>query len=201
MSEDNNSTIRDLLSRIKNGDPSAREEFCERIQREGRLSRAVRGSMGPSDPARRIVDTQDILQSAMVAAMRGLDSFRGESDSSLLSWLSTIASRKVGVYRRKAMKTGAIDEPNSLPCERSENGQQTVELREFSERLEEARHKLSPALNVVVELRVRGFETREIAKCLALSCETVRQRDSRATRKLRELLGEEFGQLWAESDS
>ncbi|MEM7234725.1 MAG: sigma-70 family RNA polymerase sigma factor, partial [Planctomycetota bacterium] len=56
------------------------------------------------------------------------------------------------------------------------------------DRVRAAVHKLPEDQRLVLELRLRGLSSRQIADEIGLSADAVRQRESRASKRLRELL-------------
>ena len=63
--------------------------------------------MEETPAARRVVESRDIVQSALRSGMRHIGNFRGESESELLAWLRSILRTKVHrIMRRKEHHIG-----------------------------------------------------------------------------------------------
>lgn len=75
---------RPLLARLRAGESAAVAELFDR--HVGAVERAVHGVMGP-DP-----EVEDLVQDAFVAAMRGIEGFRGD-ERTLGAWVRGIAVR------------------------------------------------------------------------------------------------------------
>lgn len=73
-----------LLEGLRAGDPSAKSRFFDR--HVAAVERAVQGVLGP-DP-----EAEDVVQDAFLAALRGLDGFRG-NEATLGAWVRGIAVR------------------------------------------------------------------------------------------------------------
>ncbi|MEM7155262.1 MAG: sigma-70 family RNA polymerase sigma factor [Myxococcota bacterium] len=73
-----------LLEGLRAGDPAAKGRLFDR--NVSAVERAVAGVLGPDSEA------EDVVQDAFVAALRGLDGFRG-NDATLGAWVRGIAVR------------------------------------------------------------------------------------------------------------
>jgi RNA polymerase sigma-70 factor (ECF subfamily) len=73
----------ELLNRVKSGDPDALDLLLERVIPA--LRRWARGRMPPS--ARGMLETADLVQDAVIAAMRRLDAFEARHQGALQAYL------------------------------------------------------------------------------------------------------------------
>ena len=91
----------ELAQRIVAGDPQALEVFYQRYFT--RLYRFVYYQVGGSHE-----DAQDVLQDALIAALKSLASYRG--DSSLYSWLCGVAWNKAADFRRREYRMAQVEQ-------------------------------------------------------------------------------------------
>lgn len=167
----------DLIERARSGDRAAVEDLLAR--HEGQVYRFGLKMCRDAE------DAKDVLQETLLAAARGLRDFRGES--SLSTWLFTIARSQCARRRRKAERGAtqapvggeaeaaleAVD-PGLLPDERAEG-------RELGGELEVAILALEPSYREVLLLRdVEGLTAPEVAAALGISVEAVKSRLHRA---------------------
>ena len=92
---------RELAQDIVAGKPEALEVFYQRYFT--RLYRFVYYQVGGSHE-----DAQDVLQDALIAAFKSLDSYRG--DSSLYSWLCGVAWNKAADFRRREFRMAQVEQ-------------------------------------------------------------------------------------------
>lgn len=101
----------ELVLGAKNHSPEAWKELFQRCQTD--MANFCRHFMGPSDPLRRIYETQDIVNEAFAQAMEKID--RLENDAAFYAWVRTIIRRKISLKRRDDLreKLGAeeVDRP------------------------------------------------------------------------------------------
>ena len=91
----------ELAQRIVAGEAQALETFYQRYFT--RLYRFVYYQVGGSHE-----DAQDVLQDALIAALKSLHSFRG--DSSLYSWLCGVAWNKAADFRRREYRMAQVEQ-------------------------------------------------------------------------------------------
>jgi RNA polymerase sigma-70 factor (ECF subfamily) len=91
----------ELAQRIVAGDEKALEVFYQRYFT--RLYRFVYYQVGGSHD-----DAQDVLQDALIAALKSLASYRG--DSSLYSWLCGVAWNKAADFRRREFRMAQVEQ-------------------------------------------------------------------------------------------
>lgn len=101
----------ELAQRIVAGDSQALELFHQRYFT--RLYRFVYYQVGGSHD-----DAQDVLQDALIAALKSLHSFRG--DSTLYSWLCGVAWNKAADFRRREYRMAQVEQRSIKEARESE---------------------------------------------------------------------------------
>ena len=100
--------LRDLLQAVKAGDRQARRDLIALLANEEQfrqsLAAMARRALRGSHPARRLVDSQDVVQSALRTVMDQLSGFRGETEASFYGWLAAIIRTKVSRAGRTARR-------------------------------------------------------------------------------------------------
>ena len=121
MSADATERLKELIERARAGDRAALDEIF--IQYERYLRIVIGSSMGPA--LRREYDASDVLQETLLIAATRFAKFHGSDERELLTWLRTLASRKlIDLARRtKRLKRApadqiSLDEPQSGRGER-----------------------------------------------------------------------------------
>lgn len=89
MSEDQNT--HQLVLSAQNGDRSAMEQLCN-VYAE-RIRRIVRLRVGPE--LRTQLESMDLVQDALIAAVTGLKDFRDNDDGDFMRWLAKIAENRI----------------------------------------------------------------------------------------------------------
>jgi RNA polymerase sigma-70 factor (ECF subfamily) len=166
----------DLLARARTGDPDAMEALLARY--EPQIYRFALRMCGDEDDAR------DTLQETLIAAFRGLPSFRGEAR--LSTWLYQIA-RSFCIKQRRpgaSVKAGeALAEelraPDAEPDARAH-------AREIGRALAAAMQALPPAHREAVVLRdVEGLSAEEAAEVAGVEVANLKTRLHRGRMELR----------------
>jgi RNA polymerase sigma-70 factor (ECF subfamily) len=187
----------ELVSRAKAGDFGAFETLVSRHER--RLYGVAMNIL------RRPQDAEDVVQSAFLGALEGLDTFRGEASfGTWISRIATFAAIKV-LRKRKGLPVNRLD----VPATENEDGliqhpdfiadwregpEQIAERKETRQILDEAidalpeKHRLVFALRDVAEMSVK-----DTAEALGISEANVKVRLLRARLALREMLTKRFG--------
>ena len=80
-----------LVMRAKEGDESARDQLC--MAYIERVRRIVRLRMGGELRSR--LESMDIVQEALISALRDLDDFKYSNEGDFLRWLSGIAENQI----------------------------------------------------------------------------------------------------------
>ena len=177
-------TDQTLVNAARRGDPEALEALLERyapaVYRFG-----VKMCGNPED-------AKDVLQETLIAAVRGLREFRG--DSSPATWLYAVArsfcAKKHRVSKFAPANTvsleerGAADTPAAGPMP-----EEVVANRELAELLDRELDSLEPSYREVLLLRdVEGLTAPEVAEVLGVSTDAVKSRLHRARAELRSRL-------------
>jgi RNA polymerase sigma-70 factor (ECF subfamily) len=169
-----------LIQRWKEGDERAATALVERHATA--LARYI-GSLGERDSA------DEVVQDTFVRAFSSLDTFRG--DSSLRTWLFTIARRLV-VDRRRALRrrrdVGSLEDVDAATEYTALDG---LIASEAKRKVWGAVGKLSPTQREVFLLRVNdGLSYREIAEVAGTTEGAARVHYHNALRTVKENLNE-----------
>ena len=180
--------IEELLTRIRTGERQARSELVAYLgdptRFRGAVLSVVRNLMPKRHPARRRVDSEDVLQSTLLTAMKKLSEFRGESEGSFFGWLRAIIRSKISRSARGVQRERVLGGRFSEGCDPVEEIVNADEI----EKLRKAVGLLPLGERLVIELRLRGYNSPQIAKLLSLEPATVRKREQRANDKLKDSL-------------
>lgn len=185
-------TDEELLAAARQGDAAALEALLVRYQPH--LYRFGLRMCGNVD------DAGDVAQESLIAMARSLRDFRG--DSSVASWLYTIARRFCIKKRRRSKFAPAREE--SLDAQGTDTAQrladpapspeQTATNRELAAALTRAIDALDPAQREVLVLRdVEGLPAPEAARVLGISVDAVKSRLHRARVAIRQELAPVLG--------
>jgi RNA polymerase sigma-70 factor, ECF subfamily len=167
-----------LAERCRAGEREARGELFRRYAPElfpllRRLSRSE-------------ADAEDLLQQAFMAALKGIERYRG--DAPLLSWLRVIAVRTAyRQFRRPALflPLEDADEPSSDPRRRIESRAALRALELHLEKLPE-NQRLAFLL-----YEVEGYTLPEIATLLEISLTAAKKRVFRGIHELKRLVADD----------
>ena len=139
----------------------------------------------------------DVVQETYIRAYRSLVKNKFRENAKLSSWLYTIA-RNESIRMNKKLKAGerrrekyvernieylGSSEPNSI--------EEKVEKDDLLEKLNGAVERLPEKYGKVIDLYIKGFNEKQIAKFLSISRGTVKSRVHRAKEKLKEIFSEE----------
>jgi RNA polymerase sigma-70 factor (ECF subfamily) len=147
-----------------------------------------------------VEDAGDVAQDSLISMARSVRDFRG--DSSVSSWLYTIARRFCIKKRRRSKFAPAREESLDAPAtdvaqhlaDPRPNPEQTATNRELATALTHAIDALEPSQREVLVLRdVEGLSAPEVAKILGMSVEAVKSRLHRARVAIREELAPALG--------
>jgi len=182
----------DLLAAARGGDVDALDALIVRYQ-----PRVYRfGVRMCSD----VEDARDVLQETLLAMARSVRDFR--ADSSLSTWLYTIARRFCMKKRRKSKFAPRQEESlEALSGERldvlsapTRDPEQELARRELGAALDTAIASLDPPQREVLVLRdVEGLTAADVAKVLGLTVEAVKSRLHRARLAVRQKLAPALG--------
>jgi RNA polymerase sigma-70 factor (ECF subfamily) len=163
-----------LVQRILSGDKAAGEQFV--IEHYEAIFRFLRNLTGSKE------DAEDLTQQTFLRAWEALPSFRG--DSSLSTWLHSIAYHEYTHWLRSRREFVPLDEIVDMPDEQANQNLEAVLLRWAIYRLDPEHRE------VFVLYYVQGFSVSEIAKIIGVPAGTVKSRLFFARQKLKELLSD-----------
>jgi RNA polymerase sigma-70 factor (ECF subfamily) len=163
-----------LVQRILSGDKAAGEQFV--IEHYEAIFRFLRNLTGSKE------DAEDLTQQTFLRAWEALPSFRG--DSSLSTWLHSIAYREYTHWLRSRREFVPLDKIVDMPDEQANQNLEAVLLRWAIYRLDPEHRE------VFVLYYVQGFSVSEIAKIIGVPAGTVKSRLFFARQKLKELLSD-----------
>ena len=185
----------DLLDAARDGDEDARSALFERLSADGdesgKMLAIARKALPHNDPARDLVESRDLVQSALRSGWLDLHAFRGQTEGEFMGWLRTILRRRLGRRTRKRTpRIGAQEavEPHDADEDDDESPEERVLRAELMQRVQQEIAALPDDQRVVMERRLAGIPSKEVAQALGLEPATVRKRESRAMAKLRERL-------------
>ena len=168
----------DLIARGKGGDQRAATLLVER--HAGAVARFAR-SVGARG------DEQDVVQDTFVRAFASMDSFRG--DSSLRTWLFTIARRLLLDLRRSERRRGEHVEVQDGDAVTEYDSLDSVVAEETRQRMFAAVGRLSNTQREVFMLRVsEGLSYKEIAEVARTTEGAARVHYHNAMRAIKEFL-------------
>jgi RNA polymerase sigma-70 factor (ECF subfamily) len=170
-----------LLDRVRAGDESALTQLLQ--QYEPRLRTAARVLLGPL--LRPSMDSVDLVQSVHRVMLPVLREGKYEVSSSeqLLALAVTIVRRKVARTWRRVQKDSVVREEKS--GQRESTAENPVEVATAKDMLAHLQTMLSDEELQLVELRLAGHTTVEIAKKLGYGAAALRARLSRLRQRLR----------------
>jgi RNA polymerase sigma-70 factor, ECF subfamily len=168
----------DLVARWKAGEQRAATLLVERHAQA--LARFI-ASVGNRD------DVDEVVQDTFVRAFASIDGFRG--DSSLRTWLFTIARRLVLDRRRAARRRGEEVEVRERDAVTEYDSLDGVVADETQRRLRAALAELTPTQREVFVLRVsEGMSYKEIADTVGTTEGAARVHYHNAMRAIKEFL-------------
>lgn len=168
----------DLVARWKGGDQRAATLLVERHATA--VARFV-ASLGARQ------DAEDVVQETFVRAFGSIDGFRG--DSSLRTWLFTIARRLVLDHRRADRRRGEQVEVQDADVRTEFDPLDAVVADETERRMREAVARLTPTQREVFVLRVgEGMSYKEIADTVGTTEGAARVHYHNAMRAIKELV-------------
>jgi RNA polymerase sigma-70 factor (ECF subfamily) len=180
-----------LLRRAREGDAQALEELIVRY-----APRVLRFGMKLCQDEE---DARDVTQDTLLAAARGLRSFKGTSR--ITTWLYAIARRFC--IKRRTRGEGAIARDVRIASERDPQSAESaprapdeeVMHGELGTAIDRGIRRLPVEQREVIVLRdIEGLTASEVAEVLGLTVEAVKSRLHRARRTLREYLSPEFAE-------
>ncbi len=107
-------TFSELLDRARKGDPDAKallfHDMAEQDEAGSQLLAMARKALPRGDPARDLIESRDLVQSALRSGWLDLSSFRGTTTAQLMSWMRTVLRRKLSRTIRKRQPRIGKDE-------------------------------------------------------------------------------------------
>ncbi|NQU23407.1 MAG: sigma-70 family RNA polymerase sigma factor [Candidatus Nealsonbacteria bacterium] len=189
-------TTQVLIEQVQDGDQSALNELCSRYQM--RVLTAVRVRLGAH--LRQKVESWDIVQEAMIDALRGVEKFEFRTEGAFLKYINRVVANKIrdeadhwGAQRRDAGREVSLEKGRSVgsatplitPEDRAApTPSKIVGLHEDLALLESAMDRLgdesSDYRDLIVAAKIEGRTYREIAEESDSTEDAVRMRVKRA---------------------
>ena len=182
-----------LLQRVQTGDNEALNELYNRYVM--RVLAAVRARLGAE--LRGKLESWDIVQDALLASLKHVQSFNHASEGGFLNWLAKVVENRIRDhldYFRAEKRDHRIESPlagprsaeSSFPLDIPErksapSPSQILILSEDLARLEKAMDRLpDESRELIVAVKIEGRTYEEIAKTLGKSPDAVRMQVRRA---------------------
>lgn len=188
-----NTSVRELLDRVRNGDSTAAEELVRTYEPE--IRRAIRVRMTDAR-LRRLVDSIDICQSVLAGffVRTAAGQYDIQTPEELLRLLVTMArnriidwARRQQADRRDSRREVSIDDENAVPVASQDPGPASVLVNR--ELLEQVRNRLSADELRLMEKRSEGVGWNEIAAETGEQANAVRMKLTRALDRVAAELG------------
>jgi RNA polymerase sigma-70 factor (ECF subfamily) len=134
---------------------------------------------------------EDLLQDVYLAALQGIDRFRGQSEGEFIAWILKIARAKLADrlrsrYRHPELIRDDVESPGL-----ADDPLQAVDQRQQSRELAEALSRLTPdQRDVVVSRMVMGLDLEQTAKVLGKNVGSIKSLQHRALAQLARILQE-----------
>jgi RNA polymerase sigma-70 factor (ECF subfamily) len=184
-------TFAGLLERARQGDDDALAELARTYEPEVRL--VARYLLGPA--LRPYLDSVDLVQSVHKSLLLGLrgDRYDLSSPDKLVALALTVVRRKAArqwrrVRRQQRLSHGgpAPGEPVQLLTSLSSPGEDPARAAQLRDAIEHLWKHLNATERRLVELRLQGHSTVEVARELGLDADVLRVRLSRLRQRLRD---------------
>ncbi len=181
----------ELLTCARSGDESAMTALVEQYEPEVRMVARMR--LGAA--LRPHLDSVDLVQSVHKSLMLGLraDRYDISTPEQLIALALTIVRRKVARQWRKLKRqqrlSGGGSESQDLPsliASLSASESDPAEIASIREATSHILGRLDETETRVIELRLEGYTTAEVARQLGLDADVLRVKLSRLRRQLRE---------------
>jgi RNA polymerase sigma-70 factor, ECF subfamily len=177
-------TTVELLEAVKQGDRAALERLFERVVPA--LRRWAHGRLPPS--ARGMLDTADLVQDTVIAALRRLDGFQAHHQGALQAYLrAAVMNRIRDVIKHRNRRPLQVEVPDTLPDREPSPLEQAIGA-ENVERYERALARLSaPDREAIVGRLELQYSYEELALALDKpSADAARMAVTRAVKRLAE---------------
>ena len=177
-----------FLQRAADGDAAAQLEICARYEKQVLI--AARVLLGPL--LRPHLDSVDIVQSVHRSLLAGLRSrkFDISSPAKLVALASMMARRKVARKWRKHQRQTRLNDHSSesnlpqLLASISSKSAEVVDIAAYEEQLEALCSHLNNIERTMLEMRLAGYTTDEVATHLNINPVAIRVRWSRLRARL-----------------
>ncbi len=181
-----------ILGRAALGDVEAQESICKQYERQVRI--VARVLLGPQ--LRHHLDSMDLLQSVHKSLLIGIkgDKFSIASSDKLVALAVTIVRRKVARKWRKHRRqlqhkntaSGDIAYLSSILSSITNHCTNPIEIAEFDDQLEQLCQSLPEIERKMLEMRLDGFTTGEVAEHLGFHPVAIRVRWTRLRQRLKQ---------------
>jgi RNA polymerase sigma factor (sigma-70 family) len=180
----------DLLTRARTGDEAAVKQLVQ--QYEGIVRRAASGLLGQA--MRPYLDSLDLVQSVHRSLLIGLrhDKFDISTPNNLIALALTMVRRKIARHWRKLKHQPSAQAPVSVndtkdalsqvPDTQTGPASQVV----FSDEMTRLMAELDPTDRRLIELRLQGHSTADVARLLGVDSRFLRVRLGRLRKRLQE---------------
>jgi RNA polymerase sigma-70 factor (ECF subfamily) len=182
-----------LLQRVQTGDKGALNELYNRYLM--RVLAAVRARLGAE--LRGKLESWDVVQDALLASLKNVESFNQTSDGAFLNWLAKVVENRIRdqldyfrAYKRdhrlENPLAGPRSEESSVPLDIPERScvptpSRVLILSEDLARLEKAMDRLpEESRELIVAVKIEGRTYDEIAQAAGKSADAVRMQVKRA---------------------
>lgn len=179
-----------LLQKARGGDPAAVAQLCRQYESKVRL--VARVLLGPA--LRPYLDSVDLVQSVHRSLLLGMrkDKFDISTPENLIALALTLVRRKVArqwrhLQRQQRLSHGPADTANLPQLLTSLSSPQPDPARaaQFSDLVRQLCDGLSAAERRMLEMRLQGYSTEEVARDLGLNPVAMRVRLTRLRQRLR----------------
>jgi len=165
-----------LVEKAQGGDRTAFDILCDRHLDS--VYNRVRAKIPPEG-------VEDVTQNVFVAAVRSLDSYRG--DSSFRTWLLSIARYKIADYYRHRDRR-----PDTVPLKYQDSNPGRSDIWEDRILVRVALRQLPDHYQEILLLRfAEGLKFKQIAKALDISLDAAKSRYRRAVAKMADVIENE----------
>ncbi len=181
----------ELLIRARQGDEQALRAIAEQYETEVRI--VARVQLGPA--LRPYLDSIDLVQSVHRSLLLGIrqNRFDISTPANLIALALTLVRRKIArqwrrLQRQQRLSLGPSDRESALPAllaALSATEADPAQAAQLRDALQKLWNNVDELEKQVLELRLEGFSTVEVARRLGLDADVLRVRLSRMRQRLR----------------